>query len=160
MNPAKGQIERAWMDGSHRETVLYAEKKWPSSIAVSGSILYWSDFMSDEIIRYDMLTNGSRVIYKNSIVTYIGGLTVSDKYLYWMDWMDASIGIYRIFLNGNATQQKEIVSTRVGFVPYITLYDTTIKLSKLKLYIFGRVIIQYFQCLVHARRKTVRNCVC
>lgn len=129
MNPAMGQIERAWMDGTHRETVLNAEKKWPSSIAVSGSILYWSDFMADEIIRYDMRTNTSQIIYKNHIVTYIGGLTVSDNYLYWMDWMDASMGIYRVLLNGNATQKKELMSSRVGFIPHIALYDTTIKLT-------------------------------
>lgn len=61
VKPAVGKVERAWMDGTHREVVVETITQWPSSIALKDSTLYWADFYSDKIMRFDLNTKETEV---------------------------------------------------------------------------------------------------
>lgn len=53
VNDSIGQIEKAWMDGSHRQIFVTSNMLWPNGLALdhSAGILYWCDAYYDHIER-------------------------------------------------------------------------------------------------------------
>lgn len=45
MNDSRGRIEKAWMDGSHRQVFVSSDVLWPSGLTLDRSTetLYWCD---------------------------------------------------------------------------------------------------------------------
>lgn len=53
MNDSRGRIEKAWMDGSHRQVFVSSEVLWPNGLTLDGSTetLFWCDAFHRRIER-------------------------------------------------------------------------------------------------------------
>ena len=60
VNDSRGRIEKAWMDGSHRQTFISSNMLWPNGLTIdpSSSTLYWCDAYYDHIEK--IYLNGTR----------------------------------------------------------------------------------------------------
>lgn len=56
---SRGRIEKAWMDGSHRQIFVTSNMLWPNGLTLdhSSSIMYWCDAYFDHIEK--IYLNGS-----------------------------------------------------------------------------------------------------
>jgi low density lipoprotein receptor-related protein 5/6 len=86
------QIERAWMDGTHRSIVVSEEVGWPNGIALDVELqhLYFCDAKHDRIEIVNTDGTGRRVLIKESL-NHPFGLSVLGNYIYWTDWEQKSI---------------------------------------------------------------------
>lgn len=58
-----GKIERAWLNGDHRETLVSDNVVWPSGLTFdfSRDILYWCDTFLEVIEQINLDKSGRRV---------------------------------------------------------------------------------------------------
>lgn len=76
MNDSVGKIERAWMDGTHRQVFVSTDMLWPNGLTLDhdSSTMFWCDAYYDHIER--IFLNGSHrmvsgiVIVLDSILSY------------------------------------------------------------------------------------------
>lgn len=83
------KIERAYMDGGDRRTIISTSLSQPNGIAVdySSSKIYWSDSDMDKI-EYSNYDGTSRTTLETeaSGLKYPFALTVAKTLLFWSDW--------------------------------------------------------------------------
>ena len=77
-------IERAWMDGTHREIIVKEDIAWPNGIAVDiqEQKIYWCDAKMDRI-EVANVDGSNRYIVLSYNITHPFGLSVLGNYIYW-----------------------------------------------------------------------------
>ena len=103
-NPAK--IERAGMNGDHREAIVTTDIMWPNGLTLDNvqKLLYWVDAKLNVIqsIKYDG-SNRRTVLYSPKIVKHPFSITLFEDWMYWTDWENKAIYKANKFNGGNAT---------------------------------------------------------
>ncbi|KAF5288914.1 hypothetical protein FQA39_LY03793 [Lamprigera yunnana] len=83
------KIERAGMDGSHREIIVSEDVIWPNGLTLDlvQKQLYWVDAKLNTISSCDCNGENRRVVlYSPLIVRHPFSITTFEDWLYWTDW--------------------------------------------------------------------------
>ncbi|XP_059048113.1 very low-density lipoprotein receptor isoform X4 [Achroia grisella] len=83
------KIERAGMDGSHRETIVSYEVKWPNGLTLDlvRKRVYWVDAKLNTISSCNYDGSGRRVIlYSTDVLRHPFSITTFEDWVYWTDW--------------------------------------------------------------------------
>ncbi|XP_040568074.1 low-density lipoprotein receptor-related protein 8 isoform X1 [Lepeophtheirus salmonis] len=100
LHPAKGwmfwsdwgedpKIERAGMDGSHRETIISETLRWPNGITLDLVLdkLYWIDAKLNIVGSSDLDGSNSRVVYySKQNLKHPFSISIFEDWMYWTDW--------------------------------------------------------------------------
>ncbi|KAK3912221.1 Very low-density lipoprotein receptor [Frankliniella fusca] len=107
------KIERAGMDGSHREDIVTHDIKWPNGLTLDlvGRQLYWLDARLQTIssCHFDG-TNRRVVLYSDEYLRHPFSITTFEDYLYWTDWEMHAVFRANKF-NGNGIEAITAVHT-------------------------------------------------
>ena len=78
------KIERAFMDGTHREVLVNTSLHWPNGLALDfvERKLYWGDGHLDKIEVADMDGSNRRVIVSEDL-SHIFGFSLLGRVWYW-----------------------------------------------------------------------------
>lgn len=83
------KIERAYMDGEDRRTIISNGLSQPNGITIDYSTqkIYWSDSDLDKI-EYSNYDGTERIILESldDGILHPFGLTINDELLFWTDW--------------------------------------------------------------------------
>jgi len=97
------RIEKAGLDGSHRQSLISTDIQWPNGLTIdySNDRLYWVDAKQHQISCSD-LNGGSRVVVLTSyeILKHPFAISVFEDFVYWTDWETETIHKANKF-NGN-----------------------------------------------------------
>ncbi|XP_044740790.1 very low-density lipoprotein receptor-like isoform X3 [Chrysoperla carnea] len=88
------KIERAGMDGSHRQTIVSYEVKWPNGLTLDlvHKRVYWVDAKLNVISSCNYDGSGRRLIlYAPDTLKHPFSITTFEDWLYWTDWDNAAI---------------------------------------------------------------------
>ncbi|XP_039721688.1 prolow-density lipoprotein receptor-related protein 1 isoform X2 [Pteropus medius] len=93
----RGRLERAWMDGSHRDIFVTSKTVlWPNglSLDIPAGRLYWVDAFYDRIET--VLLNGTdrKIVYEGPELNHAFGLCHHGNYLFWTEYRSGSV--YRL----------------------------------------------------------------
>ncbi|XP_058529110.1 prolow-density lipoprotein receptor-related protein 1 isoform X2 [Ochotona princeps] len=93
----RGRLERAWMDGSHRDIFVTSKTVlWPNglSLDIPAGRLYWVDAFYDRIET--ILLNGTdrKIVYEGPELNHAFGLCHHGNYLFWTEYRSGSV--YRL----------------------------------------------------------------
>ncbi|KAL4716569.1 hypothetical protein ACJJTC_010233 [Scirpophaga incertulas] len=83
------KIERAGMDGSHRETIVSYDVKWPNGLTLDlvRKRVYWVDAKMNTISSCDYDGSHRRVIlYSTDVLRHPFSITTFEDSVYWTDW--------------------------------------------------------------------------
>ncbi|XP_062539561.1 low-density lipoprotein receptor-related protein 4 [Armigeres subalbatus] len=85
------RIERAYMDGSERRSIIDSELGFPTGLAIDFAMkkLYWADAQQDRIEMCDF--DGKRRTRVISQAAHSFGFTLTADYMYWTDWHNKSV---------------------------------------------------------------------
>ena len=123
------KIEKSWMDGSHRKTIVDgASMGWPNGLTIdySTSKLYWIDARHDHMMKVNF--DGSEKEKVLDDLAHPFGLDVYNGFAYWSDWQD--MAIYRIHVNETSSKNKERLLSNVGGLMEIRTYRSGLVSSK------------------------------
>ncbi|XP_030628050.1 low-density lipoprotein receptor-related protein 1B [Chanos chanos] len=93
VNDSIGRIEKAWMDGSHRQIFVTSSMLWPNGLTldhVSGT-MFWCDAYYDHIEKIYLNGTHRTVVYNGKEVNHPFGIAHYQNYIFWTDYMNASI---------------------------------------------------------------------
>jgi Low-density lipoprotein receptor repeat class B. len=83
------KIERAGMDGSHRQTIVSYEVKWPNGLTLDlvKKRVYWVDAKLNVIssCNYDG-TERRVILYSPDALQHPFSVTTFEDWVYWTDW--------------------------------------------------------------------------
>ncbi|XP_076159537.1 low-density lipoprotein receptor-related protein 1B-like [Alosa pseudoharengus] len=93
VNDSIGRIEKAWMDGSHRQIFVTSNMLWPNGLALDHAVgvLYWCDAYYDHIERIFLNGTHRTVVYNGKEVNHPFGITQHLNHIFWTDYMNGSI---------------------------------------------------------------------
>lgn len=83
------KIERAGMDGAHRQTIVSYEVKWPNGLTLDlvKKRVYWVDAKLNVISSCNYDGSGRRVIlYSPDHLHHPFSVTTFEDWVYWTDW--------------------------------------------------------------------------
>lgn len=103
-NDAK--IERAGLDGSHRETIVSYDIKWPNGLTLDlvRRRVYWLDAKLNLISSCDYDGAARRQILRSSSsLRHPFSISVFEDFLYWTDWDTQAIYRANKFNGSNVT---------------------------------------------------------
>nr|CAD7424098.1 unnamed protein product [Timema monikensis] len=83
------KIERAGMDGSHRQTIVSYEVKWPNGLTLDlvGRKVYWVDAKLNVISSCNYDGSSRRVVlYSPDVLQHPFSITTFEDSVYWTDW--------------------------------------------------------------------------
>lgn len=67
----KGQIFKSWMDGTHKVVLINAsdsaDMRWPSSLTIDGSKLYWCDLRTRTIESFDLIKEQRNIMFDRGL---------------------------------------------------------------------------------------------
>lgn len=124
------KIERAGMDGSHRETIVGHDIKWPNGLTLDlvGKRVYWLDARLHTISSCNFDGSNRRVVlYSDEYLLHPFSITTFEDNLYWTDWEKHAVFRANKF-NGNGVEAITAIHTVSAF--YL-LYISLINISKL-----------------------------
>ncbi|TRY82421.1 hypothetical protein DNTS_016378 [Danionella cerebrum] len=98
---SRGRIEKAWMDGSHRQIFVTSNMLWPNGLTLdhSSGIMYWCDAYYDHIEKIYLNGSHRTVVYSGKELNHPFGIAHYKNYIFWTDYMNASI--FRLDLSNN-----------------------------------------------------------
>uniref|UniRef100_A0A671S9X1 Low density lipoprotein receptor-related protein 1Ba n=1 Tax=Sinocyclocheilus anshuiensis TaxID=1608454 RepID=A0A671S9X1_9TELE len=98
---SRGRIEKAWMDGSHRQIFVTSNMLWPNGLTLdhSSSVMYWCDAYYDHIEKIYLNGSHRTVLYSGKEMNHPFGIAHYQNYIFWTDYMNASI--FRLDLSSN-----------------------------------------------------------
>ncbi|XP_021325253.1 low-density lipoprotein receptor-related protein 1B isoform X1 [Danio rerio] len=90
---SRGRIEKAWMDGSHRQIFVTSNMLWPNGLTLdhSSSVMYWCDAYYDHIEKIYLNGSHRTVVYSGKELNHPFGIAHYQNYIFWTDYMNASI---------------------------------------------------------------------
>ncbi|XP_061385717.1 low-density lipoprotein receptor isoform X2 [Danaus plexippus] len=83
------KIERAGMDGSHRQTIVSYDVKWPNGLTLDlvRKRVYWVDAKVNTISSCNYDGSGRRVVlYSSEVLRHPFSITTFEDWVYWTDW--------------------------------------------------------------------------
>ncbi|XP_049880461.1 very low-density lipoprotein receptor isoform X5 [Pectinophora gossypiella] len=83
------KIERAGMDGSHRQTIVSYDVKWPNGLTLDlvRKRVYWVDAKLNTISSCNYDGSARRVIlYSTDVLRHPFSITTFEDWVYWTDW--------------------------------------------------------------------------
>ncbi|XP_050361832.1 very low-density lipoprotein receptor isoform X4 [Nymphalis io] len=83
------KIERAGMDGSHRQTIVAYDVKWPNGLTLDlvRKRVYWVDAKLNTISSCNFDGSARRVIlYSTDVLRHPFSITTFEDWVYWTDW--------------------------------------------------------------------------
>ncbi|XP_028156977.1 very low-density lipoprotein receptor-like isoform X2 [Ostrinia furnacalis] len=83
------KIERAGMDGSHRQTIVSYDVKWPNGLTLDlvRKRVYWVDAKMNTISSCNYDGAARRVIlYSTDVLRHPFSITTFEDWVYWTDW--------------------------------------------------------------------------
>ncbi|XP_013194693.2 low-density lipoprotein receptor isoform X6 [Amyelois transitella] len=83
------KIERAGMDGSHRQTIVAYDVKWPNGLTLDlvRKRVYWVDAKMNTISSCNYDGSSRRVIlYSTDVLRHPFSITTFEDWVYWTDW--------------------------------------------------------------------------
>ncbi|XP_053206741.1 low-density lipoprotein receptor-related protein 4-like [Panonychus citri] len=85
------KIERSFLDGSARTSLITSDLGWPNGITVDYEVdqIYWVDAQLDRIEASDFEGSSRRTIIKD--ISHPFGLTIYGPHVYWTDWQIKAI---------------------------------------------------------------------
>nr|XP_032823068.1 low-density lipoprotein receptor-related protein 1-like isoform X2 [Petromyzon marinus] len=92
-----GKIERAWMDGTHREVFVSSKTMlWVNGLSLDSSagVLYWCDAFFNHISSIDINGSNRKVVFNGTELSHPFGLTHHGQYLFWTEYRLGSIYRY------------------------------------------------------------------
>ncbi|XP_041975505.1 very low-density lipoprotein receptor isoform X7 [Aricia agestis] len=101
------KIERAGMDGSHRQTIVSYDVKWPNGLTLDlvRKRVYWVDAKLNTISSCNYDGSGRRVIlYSTDVLRHPFSITTFEDWVYWTDWDKTAV--YR----ANKFNGKDVVA--------------------------------------------------
>uniref|UniRef100_A0A8C1SIU4 Low density lipoprotein receptor-related protein 1Ba n=1 Tax=Cyprinus carpio TaxID=7962 RepID=A0A8C1SIU4_CYPCA len=98
---SRGRIEKAWMDGSHRQIFVTSNMLWPNGLTLdhSSNVMYWCDAYYDHIEKIYLNSSHRMVVYSGKELNHPFGIAHYQNYIFWTDYMNASI--FRLDLSSN-----------------------------------------------------------
>ncbi|KAB7494615.1 Low-density lipoprotein receptor, partial [Armadillidium nasatum] len=102
----EAKIERAGMDGNHREPIVTKDIRWPNGITVDFVLrkLYWVDSKKHTISSCNFDGSDRRVVlFSKEHLPHPFSITVFEDTIYWTDWTKGAI------LKANKFSGKELV---------------------------------------------------
>ncbi|KAG5899803.1 hypothetical protein JTB14_010242 [Gonioctena quinquepunctata] len=88
------KIERAGMDGSHRQTIVNFDVKWPNGLTLDlvKKRMYWVDAKLNTISSCDYNGRNRRVIlFSPDKLRHPFSITTFEDWVYWTDWDKAAV---------------------------------------------------------------------
>lgn len=88
-----GKIEKAWMDGTHREVFVKNELQWPNGLTIDfiTKKLYWCDAYLDKIERINFDGTDREIIFSGELLDHPYGLTYFNNTIYWTEFQKGTI---------------------------------------------------------------------
>ncbi|KAL0901716.1 hypothetical protein ABMA27_006898 [Loxostege sticticalis] len=83
------KIERAGLDGSHRQTIVSYDVKWPNGLTLDlvRKRVYWVDAKMNTISSCNYDGSARRVIlYSTDVLRHPFSITTFEDWVYWTDW--------------------------------------------------------------------------
>lgn len=83
------KIERAGMDGSHRQTIVSYEMKWPNGLTLDLVLkkIYWVDAKINTISSCNFDGTGRRIVmFSQEYLQQPFSITTFEDWVYWTDW--------------------------------------------------------------------------
>uniref|UniRef100_T1KEV8 EGF-like domain-containing protein n=1 Tax=Tetranychus urticae TaxID=32264 RepID=T1KEV8_TETUR len=112
------KIERSYLDGSARLSLITSDLGWPNGITVDYDVdlIYWVDAQLDRIESSDFDGAHRRTIIKD--ISHPFGLTIYGPHVYWTDWQVKAIE--RSDKEGKR-QAKELVVDNIEYLMEIKM---------------------------------------
>lgn len=88
------KIERAGMDGSHRQTIVSYDIKWPNGLTLDlvKRRVYWVDAKLNIISSCDYNGRGRRIILSSpESLRHPFSITTFEDWIYWTDWDKSAV---------------------------------------------------------------------
>ncbi|GAB0097057.1 low-density lipoprotein receptor-related protein 4 [Sergentomyia squamirostris] len=85
------RIERCYMDGSSRKSVIDSNLGFPNGLAIDflKNKLYWADALEDKIEASDLDGKNRHIVVPHAVHPF--GVTIFQNYVYYTDWYNKSI---------------------------------------------------------------------
>lgn len=102
----EARIERGGLDGSHRQTIVTFDIKWPNGLTLDllKQRLYWLDAKLHSISSVNFDGSERRIIFKsNEFLHHPYSISVFEDFVYWTDWEKNTIFRANKFNGNNAT---------------------------------------------------------
>ncbi|KAK6630731.1 hypothetical protein RUM44_002900 [Polyplax serrata] len=116
-----GKIERAWLNGDHRETLVSDNVVWPSGLTFdfSRDILYWCDTFLEVIEQINLDKSGRRKVFPELKTDHPYGLAYHNNFLYWTEFQRGTVN--RLSLSTNMSM--DVLSTEKYTLFEIKVFD-------------------------------------
>ena len=101
-----GKIERAGMDGSHREVILMETVQWPNGLTIDLVLekLYWVDAKLNTIGSANLDGSHARIIlYSTAYLKHPFSISVFEDLMFWTEWDSHAIYQANKFTGANIT---------------------------------------------------------
>merc|ERR1711962_722137 len=113
-----GKIERAGMDGSHREVIVQGSVRWPNGLALDLVLdrLYWVDAKLSTIGSSALDGSEARIIlFSTSTLRHPFSIAVFEDFMYWSEWESRTIYKADKFSGKNVTA----ITGHLGQLPMV-----------------------------------------
>lgn len=113
------RIERAGMDGSHRETIVRESVRWPNGLTIDLVLerLYWVDAKLNTVGSCSLDGSYSRtVLYSPSYLRHPFSISVFEDLMYWTEWDSHRIYEANKFNGANVTT---VTTTSLSQLPMV-----------------------------------------
>ncbi|XP_063881494.1 prolow-density lipoprotein receptor-related protein 1-like isoform X4 [Scylla paramamosain] len=102
-------IERAWMDGSHREPFVISELQWPNGLTIDfkEGFLYWCDGYHRVIERVKLDGSGREVVLRGSVMSHPYGIAYHEGFIYWSEFQSGAIKRVKLGNDEDPEQLKQ-----------------------------------------------------
>ncbi|XP_067123645.1 low-density lipoprotein receptor-related protein 1 isoform X3 [Centruroides vittatus] len=96
-NQFEGKIERAYMDGTHRE-VFVSNLQWPNGLSLdyADKKLYWCDSFLHRIERINLDGTNREILLQGEELQHPYGLVHHDQFLFWTEFQQGFIQRFSI----------------------------------------------------------------
>ena len=118
------KLERAWLDGTHREVLVNTSIQWPNGLALDyiERKVYWADAKLDKIEVCNLNGSGRRILIDKE-VPHIYGFGLIGKHLYWTDWQRRNLQKIHV----DSSDSKDIIAELLPAVMGLKVVDMRLK---------------------------------
>jgi low density lipoprotein receptor-related protein 5/6 len=118
------KLERAWLDGTHREVLVNTSIQWPNGLALDyiERKVYWGDAKLDKIEVCNLNGSGRRILLDKG-VPHIYGFGLIGKHLYWTDWQRRNLQKIHV----DSSDSKDIIAELLPAVMGLKVVDMRLK---------------------------------